>query len=122
MKNIVSYLQDSNYQAQIDALKADLQQSIQNGLQVQPRYSLPEPMKSQGGPISSRDSQPVVTEIETVVMKKAPKKAQEVRSSNPAARKQNVMQDSNEKSPKAASKNKQDLHLDLKANQEGPSE
>lgn len=87
MKNIVSYLQDSNYQAQIDALKDEIKN---NALQVQPRYSLPEPMKSQGGPISSRESQPVVNEIETVVMKNNSKKAaQAVRSSNPMARKIN---------------------------------
>lgn len=85
MKNIVSYLQDSNYQAQIDSIKKELQ----NGAQFSNRFSLPEPMKSQAGPISQRDSVPassqVAEEIETIVMAKKPKKAQQVRSSNPMA-------------------------------------
>lgn len=47
-------------------------------------------------------------------MKKGPRKVQEVKSSNPMARKKNN-QDSKEKSPQANSKNQQDLHLDLES-------
>ena len=88
MKNIVSLVQDSNYQAQIDGIKKDLH----SGALIQNRFSLPEPMKSsQAGPISQRESLPMSSavggeEIENIVMAKKPaKKAQQVRSSNPMA-------------------------------------